>query len=203
MAYPRYSKPPSEPARRCDPPKRGVYAVYQQHKDIVMADDTNKALLKEYQRLQTKLQMAAVMHTQIRPKTTCSALKQLSGLLMMNAEAFQQYMLVADSRAATGQRSISNRHAGGGFGLAAARHVACRTPHARRYHGKTQQSANSGYDPNVSRQEERKFGFYWYSALWRLLRTFYSNLDRVTGSGFWLDFRQFIARCRRSLDQRR
>ena len=28
----------------------------------------------------------------------------------------------------------------------------------------------TGYDP-VSRQEERKFGFYWYSALWRLLRT--------------------------------
>ena len=67
------------------------YTAYQQHKDIVMADDTNKALLKEYQRLQTKLQMAAVMHTD-STEDDVQRFKQLSGLLMMNAE-ISQYML--------------------------------------------------------------------------------------------------------------
>ena len=30
--------------------------------------------------------------------------------------------------------------------------------------------SNSAYDPDA-RQEERRYGFYWYSALWRLLRS--------------------------------
>jgi len=67
------------------------YLTYKQLKDDVMADETNKALLSEYQRLQTKLQMAAVMGADTT-EDDVQRFKQLSGLLMMNA-SIAQYML--------------------------------------------------------------------------------------------------------------
>ncbi len=67
------------------------YLTYKQLKDTVMADNTNNALVSEYQRLQTKLQMAAVMGTDTSDDDV-QHFKQLSGLLMMNA-SIAQYML--------------------------------------------------------------------------------------------------------------
>ncbi len=67
------------------------YLTYKQLKDSVLADQTNKALVTEYQRLQTKLQMEAVMGTDAS-ETDVQNFKQLSGLLMMNA-SIAQYML--------------------------------------------------------------------------------------------------------------
>ncbi|MBE0601852.1 MAG: YlbF family regulator [Firmicutes bacterium] len=67
------------------------YAVYKQVKDAVMADDTNKALINEYQRLQTKLQMAAVTGAD-STEADVQRFKQLSGLLMLNASVAQYFM---------------------------------------------------------------------------------------------------------------
>jgi cell fate (sporulation/competence/biofilm development) regulator YlbF (YheA/YmcA/DUF963 family) len=67
------------------------YAFYKRMKDDVMADETNKVLIKEYQRLQTKLQMAAVMGADSTEEDV-QRFKQLSGLLMLNA-SISQYML--------------------------------------------------------------------------------------------------------------
>ena len=71
------------------------YAVFKQLKDAVMADETNKALLNEYQRLQTKLQMAAVAGAD-STQNDVQRFQQLSALLMMNT-AVSQY-LVAQMR---------------------------------------------------------------------------------------------------------
>lgn len=67
------------------------YLTYKQLKDDVMADATNQALLNEYQRLQTKLQMAAVMGADAT-EDDVQRFKQLSALLMMNA-SIAQYLL--------------------------------------------------------------------------------------------------------------
>ena len=67
------------------------YLSYKQLKDDVMADDTNRALVNEYQRLQTKLQMAAVMGADAS-EDEVQRFKQLSGLLMMTP-SIAQYML--------------------------------------------------------------------------------------------------------------
>ena len=67
------------------------YAVYKQLKDAVMVDETNKALIHEYQRLQTKLQMAAVTGAD-STEDDVQRFQQLSGLMMMNA-SIQQYLL--------------------------------------------------------------------------------------------------------------
>lgn len=67
------------------------YLTYKQLKDSVMADETSKTLLKEYQRLQTKLQMAAVMGAD-STEDDVQRFQKLSGLLMMNA-AISQYLL--------------------------------------------------------------------------------------------------------------
>lgn len=71
--------------------KSEEYAVYKQLKDGVMADPTNKALLHEYQRLQTKLQMAAVTGADSTSEDV-QRFQQLSGLLVLNA-AISQYMV--------------------------------------------------------------------------------------------------------------
>ena len=67
------------------------YATYKQLKDAVMADETNKALVREYQRLQTKLQMAAVTGAD-STEDDVQRFQQLSGLLMMNGD-ISQYMM--------------------------------------------------------------------------------------------------------------
>lgn len=71
------------------------YAAYKQLKDAVMADETNKTLIKEYQRLQTKLQMAAVTGAD-STEYDVQRFQQLSALLMMNS-SISQY-LVAQMR---------------------------------------------------------------------------------------------------------
>lgn len=75
--------------------KSDEYAVFKQLKEAVMADDTNKALLSEYQRLQTKLQMAAVIGAD-STQDDVQRFQQLSALLMMNASVSQY--LVAQMR---------------------------------------------------------------------------------------------------------
>jgi cell fate (sporulation/competence/biofilm development) regulator YlbF (YheA/YmcA/DUF963 family) len=71
--------------------KSDEYAVYKQLKDAVMADETNKVLINEYQRLQTKLQMAAVTGADSTADDV-QRFQQLSGLLMMNA-SISQYLV--------------------------------------------------------------------------------------------------------------
>ena len=71
--------------------KSEEYAVYKQLKDAVMADDTNKAMINEYQRLQTKLQMAAVTGAD-STQDDVQRFQQLSGLLMMNASISQYFV---------------------------------------------------------------------------------------------------------------
>ncbi|MBN1778208.1 MAG: YlbF family regulator [Clostridiales bacterium] len=71
--------------------KSDEFAVYKQLKDAVMADDTNKALINEYQRLQTKLQMAAVTGAD-STQDDIQRFQQLSGLLMMNAGISQYFV---------------------------------------------------------------------------------------------------------------
>jgi cell fate (sporulation/competence/biofilm development) regulator YlbF (YheA/YmcA/DUF963 family) len=67
------------------------YATYKQVKDAVMADETNKVLISEYQRLQTKLQMAAVTGAD-STEYDVRRFQQLSGLLMMNASISQYFV---------------------------------------------------------------------------------------------------------------
>ena len=67
------------------------FAVYKQLKDVVMADETNKALLNEYQRLQTRLQMAAVLGADTEDDDV-QRFQKLSGLMMMNT-GISQYLL--------------------------------------------------------------------------------------------------------------
>jgi cell fate (sporulation/competence/biofilm development) regulator YlbF (YheA/YmcA/DUF963 family) len=67
------------------------YTVYKQLKDSVMADETSRVLIKEYQRLQTKLQMAAVLGSD-STEDDVQRFQKLSSLLMMNA-GISQYLL--------------------------------------------------------------------------------------------------------------
>lgn len=67
------------------------YAVYKQLKDAVMADETNRALINEYQRLQTKLQMAAVTGAD-STEYDVQRFQKLSSLLMMNASISQYFL---------------------------------------------------------------------------------------------------------------
>ena len=60
-------------------------------KEQVMSDDINKALLKEYQRTQTSLQMAAMAGKE-PDDDIVQKFSQLSGLLYMNPE-ISQYLL--------------------------------------------------------------------------------------------------------------
>lgn len=67
------------------------YTVYHTLKEAVMENDTNRALLKEYQKAQTELQMAA-MAGKDADEDTVQRFSQLSGLLYMNNEV-AQYLL--------------------------------------------------------------------------------------------------------------
>ncbi len=67
------------------------YSAYKQIKDDVMADATNQALIQEYTRLQTKLQMAAVTGAD-STSDDVQRFQQLSALLMMNASVSQYFM---------------------------------------------------------------------------------------------------------------
>ena len=64
---------------------------YDRLHEEVMADETNRALLKEYKRLQMVLQMQAVSGGQSAPEDT-ARFAQLSSLLYMNADV-QAYLL--------------------------------------------------------------------------------------------------------------
>ncbi|HPF87287.1 MAG TPA: YlbF family regulator [Candidatus Limiplasma sp.] len=67
------------------------YQAYKQLKDAVMADETNKVLINEYQRLQTKLQMAAVTGADSTQEDV-QRFQQLSALLMMNGSISQYFL---------------------------------------------------------------------------------------------------------------
>ena len=69
----------------------GEYTVYQALKETVMSDGTNRALLKEYQKIQTELQVAAISGKDADAKAV-QRFSQLSGLLSMNDET-ARYLL--------------------------------------------------------------------------------------------------------------
>ncbi|NLI21791.1 MAG: YlbF family regulator [Clostridiales bacterium] len=71
------------------------YRRYQALRDVVMDNDTNKALLTEYRRVQTRLQMAAVAGTSAAEEEV-RRFQQLSALLYTNADMAQY--LVAQLR---------------------------------------------------------------------------------------------------------
>lgn len=71
------------------------YRQYKTLKDVVMDNETNKALLKEYQRTQTKLQMAA-MSGHDADADDVQRFQKLSALLYMNNDVAQY--LVAQMR---------------------------------------------------------------------------------------------------------
>ena len=71
------------------------YRQYKALKDVVMADDTNRALLREYQRTQTRLQMAAASGVDADADDV-SRFGKLTTLLYMNSDLAQY--LVAQMR---------------------------------------------------------------------------------------------------------
>lgn len=64
------------------------YRQYQAMKSAVMANETNRTLLKEYQRTQTRLQMAAVSGYDAGEEEV-QRFQKLSALLYMNGEVAQ------------------------------------------------------------------------------------------------------------------
>lgn len=72
-----------------------AYQQYKALKDSVMANETNRALLKEYQRTQTRLQMAAATGSEAAGDDV-ERFQKLSALLYMNGEMAQY--LVAQMR---------------------------------------------------------------------------------------------------------
>ena len=64
------------------------YCQYRALKETVMDSDTNKALLTEYQRTQTRLQMAAVSGHEA-DEDDVQRFQQLSALLYMNSDVAQ------------------------------------------------------------------------------------------------------------------
>lgn len=67
------------------------YILYSSLREAVMSDDTNRALLKEYQKAQTALQMAAMAGKQA-DEDAVQRFSQLSSLLYLNNEV-AQYLL--------------------------------------------------------------------------------------------------------------
>ncbi len=67
------------------------YAAYHALKEAVMQNDTNRALLKEYQKTQTELQMVAMAGKEASEEAV-QRFSQLSSLLYMNSEV-AQYLL--------------------------------------------------------------------------------------------------------------
>ena len=64
------------------------YAAYSSLKESIAGDETTRALLKEYQRLQMALQMAAASGREAESDTV-ERFTRLSGLLYMNQDASQ------------------------------------------------------------------------------------------------------------------
>ena len=64
------------------------YRQYKALRDTVMDNETNRTLLKEYQRTQTKLQMAAVAGSDASSEDV-ERFNKLSALLYMNADVAQ------------------------------------------------------------------------------------------------------------------
>ncbi|HNX62206.1 MAG TPA: YlbF family regulator [Candidatus Limiplasma sp.] len=71
------------------------YRQYKSLRDTVMDNETNRTLLKEYQRTQTKLQMAAMAGSDAGSEEV-ERFNKLSSLLYMNADVAQY--LVAQMR---------------------------------------------------------------------------------------------------------
>ena len=67
------------------------YQKYRLLREMVMEDETNRALLKEYQKAQTALQMAAMTGKEADEETV-QRFSKLSGLLYMNQDV-AQYLL--------------------------------------------------------------------------------------------------------------
>lgn len=72
-----------------------AYREYKALKETVMAEETNRALLKEYQRTQTRLQMAAVSGHEADGDDV-QRFNRLTSLLYMNGDVAQY--LVAQIR---------------------------------------------------------------------------------------------------------
>ena len=64
----------------------------QRLKDVAYADETNRALLKEYKRLQMQLQMSMVGAAGQMPDEEMQRFQQLATLLYMNSDV-QAYLL--------------------------------------------------------------------------------------------------------------
>lgn len=67
------------------------FRAYRTLKELVMADDTKRVLLKEYQKAQMTLQMAAMAGREADEETV-EQFSRLSDLLYMNSEV-AQYLL--------------------------------------------------------------------------------------------------------------
>lgn len=67
------------------------YKQYKALRDAVMADDANRALLKEYQRTQTRLQMAAAAGAQAE-EADVERFNRMTPLLYMNGDVAQYLM---------------------------------------------------------------------------------------------------------------
>lgn len=67
------------------------YLKYAQLKEAVMQNETNRALIKEYQALQTQLQMAA-MAGKDTSDAEVQRFQQIGSLLYMNTETSQYLM---------------------------------------------------------------------------------------------------------------
>ena len=75
---------------------------YRALREQVMADETNKALLKEYQKTQTALQMAAMAGKEADAEAV-ERFSRLSGLLYMNGEISQYLMAQLRLQKLTGE----------------------------------------------------------------------------------------------------
>ena len=77
----------ADAVRNCD-----LSSEYARLQKIVLSDDTNRALLKEYKRLQWGLQMQTIYGNQASHEEM-SRFSQLSTLLYMNSDV-QAYLLI-------------------------------------------------------------------------------------------------------------
>lgn len=71
--------------------KSEAYESYKAMEEVVMQDETNRALLKEYRKMQAKLQMGSLMNTQPSQEDT-ERFSGLTSLLFAN-EAVSNYLL--------------------------------------------------------------------------------------------------------------
>jgi len=86
------------------------YRQYKTLRDAVMENETNRTLLKEYQRTQTRLQMAAVAGSDAGADDV-ERFNRLSALLYMNADVAQYLMAQMRLQQLTGEVFQSVAHA--------------------------------------------------------------------------------------------